>query len=422
MRKLVQLGLMAVLVTVVTACDSSNNTDDPLNTGKVTLSTDVSTITANGTEKVTFTVTCNSQNVTSTAKIYYVATGTSFSGNTFSTNEPGSYGFYAIYGGIQSDVITVTAAAATEVLTLISSSAKFAPDGSETITFTVKKGATDVTSSAKIKNVTSGEYLSGITYTSSTATAVTFLAEHDSRQSAELTLTPRSFYHQVGMFKFTSQGCGPCYTLGESLNSVVTQLPNRIVYVNIHAWAGYSLANAESLSLATQFGATSNIPDCRYDLKEQLVGAYPASVVKSKVEEHIVKMSSTGINATASLSGNTATLKVTVRSSATKNYYLGVILLEDGIEGNQSTGTSSIAYTHNNVFRKVVSGEVYGDNLGEVKMDGTVEKTYSVDLTGYTSGNCRFMIYSLYTASSAKVIDNTVYCSTSGNATYKFED
>lgn len=75
----------------------------------IVISASKSTMTANGTDAITFTVTQGGNNVTAQSVIY--VNGESLGGNVFSTNTSGSYGVYAMKDGLTSNTIYITAEA-----------------------------------------------------------------------------------------------------------------------------------------------------------------------------------------------------------------------------------------------------------------------------------------------------------------------
>lgn len=73
----------------------------------VELIADKNVIKNNGTDEVTFTVLVDGENLTSESVIFNVTDNVNLSGNTFSSNEVGSYVFHATYNGFQSGEITI---------------------------------------------------------------------------------------------------------------------------------------------------------------------------------------------------------------------------------------------------------------------------------------------------------------------------
>ena len=84
--------------------------DRPVVVSSITLSASKTSLKANGTDSVTFTVkTDNGTTVTELCEIY--VNGSKINGTTFSTHTAGSYSAYAKYNGVTSNTITLTATA-----------------------------------------------------------------------------------------------------------------------------------------------------------------------------------------------------------------------------------------------------------------------------------------------------------------------
>ena len=84
--------------------------DTPVVVSNITLSASKTSLKANGTDSVTFTVkTDNGTTVTDSCEIY--VNNIKQSGTTFSTHTAGSYSVYAKYNGVTSNTVTLTATA-----------------------------------------------------------------------------------------------------------------------------------------------------------------------------------------------------------------------------------------------------------------------------------------------------------------------
>lgn len=126
----------------------------------ITLTANTTTITANGTDAVTFTVMQGTNDVTSQCVFYQVVgTGSQIAANPFTTITAGTYDFYATYGSgteaLTSNTIRIEAIDATEPekpedITIAFSKNTFVADGEDFITVTVWQGTTDVTSECDI--------------------------------------------------------------------------------------------------------------------------------------------------------------------------------------------------------------------------------------------------------------------------------
>jgi len=153
----------------------------------VTLSTDKTTIKANGKDSLTFTVKVDGKEM-ATGVTIVPSSSTSTEGLkkfNFATSKAGSYSFYAMYEGQKSNEITV--AATQVVIKLTADKTSLKPNGTDMIRFTVKADEEDVTSSAVItlkgENETKLENHSFSTEKSGT---YTFYATYDGEQSEKI--------------------------------------------------------------------------------------------------------------------------------------------------------------------------------------------------------------------------------------------
>lgn len=105
----------------------------------VELKTDKNVIKNNGSDKVTFTVLVDGENLTSESVIFNATDNVNLDGNTFSSTEVGTYVFHATYNGFQSEDVTVE---------VIISSQSYSPDdlydvnGVRGVVFYVEDGGT----------------------------------------------------------------------------------------------------------------------------------------------------------------------------------------------------------------------------------------------------------------------------------------
>lgn len=93
-----------------TGCSGNTEESEPVDTSTPVLKADKSSIVADGTETVMFTVTFGNEDITSFATIHCTShTGITVSGATFSTTTAGDYVFEAVYDGKTSALCTVSA-------------------------------------------------------------------------------------------------------------------------------------------------------------------------------------------------------------------------------------------------------------------------------------------------------------------------
>lgn len=143
MKKVIYLFLAAALSAVVfTGCNSNEEPKKELK-----LSVDKDLITADDTDKATFTVTYDGKAVTDAV----ISTGSeTLDGYLFTTSEEGEYKFTASYEGQTSNEVTVNAEALSEALVISADKNEVSFASGEEVTFTVKFNGEDVTASSQI--------------------------------------------------------------------------------------------------------------------------------------------------------------------------------------------------------------------------------------------------------------------------------
>ncbi len=158
----------------------------------VTLTVTPATIVADGQSAAVFSTTCNGEAVEAT--VYNAADNTALEANAFTTTTEGEYTFYALYEGVRSNDVKVTATAKEEptptpkAITIAASASTFKANGVDSVTFTVtEEGGTDVTSTSMI--YINGSRLQGYKLITTTPGTYTAYAERGGIKSNEITVT-----------------------------------------------------------------------------------------------------------------------------------------------------------------------------------------------------------------------------------------
>lgn len=151
----------------------------------VELEVDKTEFTADGTDKVTFTVTVDGQDKTAESTIIELSSNTNLEGNTFTTTTEGTYTFVAEYGEQRSQQVAITAVANTPTqksLTITTSKYRIASDGVDSATFTVLYGEEDVTATCEIRD-TKGNVIEGGVFSSTTVGTYDIYALYNNQRS-----------------------------------------------------------------------------------------------------------------------------------------------------------------------------------------------------------------------------------------------
>ena len=154
-------------------------------TSNVELEVDKTEFTADGTDKVTFTVTVDGQDKTAESTIIELSSNTNLEGNTFTTTTEGVYTFVAEYGEYRSQQVVITAVANTPTqksLTITTSKYRIASDGVDSATFTVLYGEEDVTATCEIRD-TKGNVIEGGVFSSTTEGTYDIYALYNNQRS-----------------------------------------------------------------------------------------------------------------------------------------------------------------------------------------------------------------------------------------------
>ena len=269
---------------------------------KLTISADKSTISANGTDAVTFTVKYGNEDVSNDKSLNIIRI---FNGeqielaagaNSFTTTVAGDYTFKARYynGG-------------------------------------------DIFSENEVKVVASSVQSAGT----------------------------QNFRHKLLGLQFTSIGCQNCPTLSNVIKSIQTSQPNRLVPVSFHldyqVADPMKIAMGDTYYKVLK---GNGLPMFNLDLHHGEEMNSVRSVIESEMAKRVANYPPTcGVAITTSYDNATRKLTITprIQSNTQTAYRYLVMLVEDGIVYQQSGVTGN--YTHNNVVLAVLSGNIYGDKF-----------------------------------------------------------
>lgn len=408
---------------VATYAEKTSN-EVTVNVSDAQLTVDPETIYSNGLGKATFTLTYNGNDVTAEATITNLTTVTEMAQGVrefVSPNYTGTFEFSAKYKNMKTNTVTVTVVEAPVAkLQLIADKSRVRPNGSEVVTFTVFNEGADITSSAKIKNLSTGGFLSDSTFRLETAGTVEFVAEYNGEISRPVSVSSGSFYKRVFVMKFTSINCGPCTTMAKSLAAANNTYPNRMVEAAIHS----SLIGADPLIPSNyaefaQYFSMTGLPTTFFDIKEYASIAISADAILQKVKPLQRAGAGAGASIFSKVEGTKVIVDVNVTASIAKEYYLGVMLLENGITGYNQAGADS-KYVHNHTMR-LSATPVLGDALGAMVENQQVTKHYEMDASKYKTGNCDVVCYVMYKEGDQYVVTNVVECPANGSVGYEFE-
>ena len=402
--------------TIVATYDGLTSNEVRVTASSLSLSVDLESIAANGQGTATFTVTYEDRDVTADATITNLSSDEIYPKgiNTFtSPNYTGEFQFSAQYNNLTSNTVTVTVVPATApTLRLIPSVGRV--NVNDIVTFTVENNGTDITDAAKIK-VVDGDYLEGNSYTMTATGTVQFMAEYEGATSPVVSVSTKEFFKNVLIFKFTNIDCSYCPQLAQSIEIAAETQP--IIDVAIHytrTGAPDPMVKDEALfaDYRPYLMATGGIalPQAFLDMFEaQIPGAVSSDMVVSYVKPLAVRPAYAGIAASAKADGSQVTATVNVTSASnTRELYLAVMLIENGIRYKQSGSNLGDNYVHNHIYRELATETIYGEQLGTLANNQQVTKTYTFDAANYDVNNCHIVAYVLYKDGENYIATNAI--------------
>ena len=412
------------------------------------LSSDKGSITANGTDAVTFTAKLGDIDVTSGVAIKYGST--TLDSNTFTTDEAGEYEFTATLKAAESVVSNTVRIVASTVtvdeLVLSADNTHIIADGQQKATFTITFNGTHVTTQAKLfkngEEYNSREFYGGLpgdyVFQANYEYDGNFIESNSVTITVEAAPVGDAFLPNISMIRFTNNGCSPCTSY---MNNFFTPRIFPIIdghYVEMVVHADYPNENDPNLysdfyelgrALGLPWSGSYGVPNGNFDRKWVVNGLYADAVSGNQVDVEEMerrfrdlvdnKVSDVGFNVVSSVTNGKATIEVSVKSNKTDTYTLFVGLLEDGISGTQAgVGT----YIHDNTLRAVVTPGRAGESLGEIVAGATVTKTYTVDIkSGWDEDNCKLFIFASHVVGGKTLINNACHAVIDGVTPYRYK-
>lgn len=355
---------MLVMAAAMTACSGTGA--DPVD--QVKLSVDKTTIVADGVDKASFRVTVGGRDVTDDpgTKVTCTADGEEkiLDARTFATTRPGEYVFRAFYS--------------------------------------------DDNLAAESVNYVKVRAVAG------------------SGGEGE------DYFHTLFGMQFTSIGCQNCPLLSKALRELQAENPGRIAVASFHLDYG-SIADPMKIAIGERYQSKWNIfglPIFFFDLRTSPSMINEKPVIAEEMNRVIAECRpACGVALATEYDPSSRLLTVNVRvtSNEAAEYRLLAVAVEDGIAGMQA-GTDEDAYVHNNVVRKVLSDNIYGDRMngGEPFAPGTeVSATKKLTIAeDWNPDNMRIIAAVLSSADGGVTYeaDNAAECRVGESVEYRFND
>lgn len=402
-----------------------------------------STIVADGLDYAEVSVYYEGRQVTAGISYYDMndqSVGDLFSGNRYRTTTVGELTFYVSYLSLDTkgSPLTVTAEEPDEIevpetgLYVYLSSTVIQANGVDAVTVKVFFNGAEVTDQATYYSLpdnkefqfpngvytttTSGTfsfwvaYVTADTYaTPSTITAVNFAVPD---RPADPNPSSTEFVRRVLALQFTGTGCGYCPGMVTTLRSLKADetIADKFLIAACHS---YNASDPMYLGtgLSGTFGVNS-YPSVVMDMR-QLLSNNLESSVRSAVQTNYNRIAPLcGIGVRSEVDGNTVVAHVAVKAAQEKEYRIGIMVLEDGIQATQSNYNSLPGdfNTHNNTIRLIDGNRGYkGYELGTIKAGSVVDYIFALTLdASWVKENCRLMAYVCTDEGSGFYVNNVV--------------
>lgn len=434
-------SLLAAAALTAFAAGCTPDYGEMLKSRDLQLTADRDTITADGNDKVTLTVLQAGKDVTADA-VLYLASGEKFDGNTFSTETPDNYAFYAEAYGKRTKLVGVTAEGTGE-LVLSCDKGSIQADGKDKMTFTVTKNGSEITPEAEIFMISEGgqSVKSESTFTSSETGGYRFYARSGNTVSDMVVVNVMEkdkdpeLYDNFGrrslLVQFTAQGCGPCAKMKEAVAILEEQGFEDGVIVACHT----------ALMPDTMYptfwkeiwepckGKMQGIPAINWNfIPESTTGNIGTpqqsaeGIIQTTAEMEAQYPAVTAISAISYGSGDKIMVHARIKFIEAGDYKVCAWLLEDGIMGYQQTIEGDI--NHHDVLR----GKSSESPLGAEITAGTRE-TKDLDFVLETSDlmngnpeNTKVVIFvSKKQSGSYYIVNNAVKCGYNSSTGFLYE-
>ena len=447
MKKFFSVIAMVMAVAVMGISCKPTPTPEPT-PEKLTASVSPTEITADGQSKAIFTVKYGDKAVTN-VKAYVNGAETALNNLTFSTTTAGTYKVYFSYEWtagkiVKSNEVTVTAKAVEQQQPGDNSGLKMVVDetilkvGETRATFTITyNGAviekdytiydgknnklslptTTVTINGKsykqpyFESATTGEFTFWASYktesTKDRMIKITVVNEAIPDRAEDPNPTSTSFKRRSLIMQFTGTKCPNCPRFIAALE----QLEADATYKDLFTWAAIHTFNGDDpaapsedvgQNLDREFGTGGYYPMGVFDMAQVFNSVGTAADVvnmKNYINNAQAAAAPVGISATMNLdeANRSITIRTSVKAKDTKEYRIGVWVLENNIKGVQA-GSSKDVDIHNHAVRYFDSknnNSYRGHDLGTIKAGETVDRVFNIAIKNQAIilNNCYLLIF-----------------------------
>lgn len=438
---------------------------EPVPAGEIRLFSDKTTIAADGTDKVTFTVIYGSEsgnvNISDagTTRLVYtldgVETKMEYADMEFSSTTEGEYTFKATAyrgGVITSNQIVITVGdnkgddggetpAPTDGYTISVDKTTIEADGVDTANFTVldANGVNlmetslssiyfiDINTGERLErksegfsSVLNGEYTFKATYRGEeTVNSVTIKVQNRAKYE--------QYKQRVAIYQLTGTWCTYCPQMVAGLEGMVDTWKEHSLVMAAHAG---SVSDDDPFAISTAGGDLGTLflsafggqgyPSCVYDLVE-LSGERSPSKIQKIIEGYLRDYPATcGVKiASTRREGKTITIDAAVTSSTGGSYDLGYVILLDN--QSYSQGTSLDGKYHDIICAFSSNLMAMGDGKVSLKQGEEHTKTFTIENFPevYKDSDLRVVVFALSSKGGRTINDNLTVCSMGGSQDYE---
>lgn len=203
-----------------------------------------------------------------------------------------------------------------------------------------------------------------------------------------------AFVHRSLAMRFTATWCGYCPYMGTAFDSAKGQMAGALELLSLHgSGSDYEFTGTDDLVNRFRVqGFPTGVVDSRASIPNYNSTATTATVaVEVAKETQQAYPAKTGIALSSTLEGTDLTVDLSLYVKEADSYRVTVLLLEDGIVGNQNGGGSN--YVHNDVARLALTS-MSGETV-RISEDYQVwNNTYTAQLkSSWKAENLEILVY-----------------------------
>ena len=333
--------------------------------------------------------------------------------------------FTTLFMGCSTDELSET------LLTIEASNTQISIDENQSTQFVVMFGEKDVTSEASIINITDGGYetLNQNLFTTLRPGKYEFIATYKEHTTTKPALVSAyagealsgDYYRRNIIFKFTGTWCTYCPAMGEVINMLKKDNPDRYIEVAIHD--GDELTQKWTSSFKNKFGI-QNLPSVIIDTNKDLIGTNPVKPQIALLIETSNKQNPTvsGLKMQTQEEAGKVTIDVEANVLEDNKYLLSVVLLVNGYQYDQ-LGTNDPDFKQNHVLTSHFQDLADGEDLGQLVKNETVKRQYTLDVPdGIDPSRIEIVAYIQNQVSPGVFnTNNAIVCSLGDSQDYQFE-